>query len=144
MEGKTNNRGSRHRNANHFERYGFSRSTATLARLNADPVASDLAPAFASRLDEFRTLAANEITLTEARLHAQAAVDQADGILDSFVDEFAAALLIDVNKDRKSPKFRRYFGSNAVAAFRRPVLNEELEGCRCPGSFVGPRGHAAT
>jgi len=38
----------------------------TLARLNADPVASDLAPAFASRLDEFRTLAANEITLTEA------------------------------------------------------------------------------
>ena len=38
----------------------------TLARLNADPVASDLAAAFASRLDEFRTLAANEITLTEA------------------------------------------------------------------------------
>ena len=102
----------------------------TLARLNADPVASDLAPAFASRLDEFRTLAANELTLTEARLQAQAAVDQADGVLDGFVDEFAAVLLIDANKDRKSPKFRQYFGSKAVAAFKRPVLNEELDGCR--------------
>jgi len=85
----------------------------TLARLNADPVASDLAPAFASRLDEFRTLAANEITLTEARLQAQAAVDQADGILDGFVDEFAAVLLIDVNKDRKRNAMMMHAASGA-------------------------------
>lgn len=82
---------------------------------------------FSDLLDEWQIIFVKYITLHDNVTQADSQVEACDDLLDVFVDDVAATVLLNNNNDRNSDEFRSYFGSKQPYEIRRPVLGDELE-----------------
>lgn len=108
----------------------------TEARLLNDARAKSLAADVTALLNKWPKVNAGQLAAWRAEIVAQAAVDQADDVLDASVDEVDHAIL-HVDRDRDSPRYRRYFTKPRNEIIRMG-LESELERVRTwPASLAG-------
>ncbi|MFO0762980.1 MAG: hypothetical protein U0359_41475 [Byssovorax sp.] len=98
----------------------------TLARLQANPLTSNLAADFDVLQAAWAKVNAQEIMRRTAVVTAMAEVAAIDDMLDPLVDALAAAILLITKNDRKDPLYQLYFGAQRPSDLKRPVLGEEL------------------
>jgi hypothetical protein len=108
----------------------------TEARLLNDPQAQKLAADFSGLLKRWAKVSAGQLAVWRDEIVAQAGVDAADDDLDEQVDEIDHALL-HLDRDRGSPRYRRYF-SKPRNEIVRMGLETELDRVRAwPPSLAG-------
>lgn len=102
----------------------------THARLLANP----LTRAYASDYDGFFAAwpicNAQEIQLHTAVVRLNALIVACDDELNAIADATHQAVLLEVNSDRSSARYLRYFGDETVSLIKRPVLSTQLETMR--------------
>jgi len=97
----------------------------TRARLEADADARDLAPRIQDLIGRWQGVRQGQLDGWDAELVAQAQVDAVDYALDGAVEELATNLDTAVRRDRQSPRWKRYFGSDTPGAIRHLGLASE-------------------
>jgi hypothetical protein len=102
----------------------------TLARLKPDPKLQTYVPLFEELLAEWWDVYKAERNILDEGVTADAAVIRADQALDRTSDGVAGTVLIDVNNNRRSPLFLRYFPSESPSRFKKPKLSEQLAAMR--------------
>ncbi len=107
--------------------YVWEELVYTDARLRMDTNAEDLAPQFEAMLKRWAKVDAGQRTVWRGEILAQAAVDAQNDTLDDTTDDVADALFAAEDKDRTSPRFRRYFGARRPSEVIKMGLESQLE-----------------
>ena len=102
----------------------------TRARLEAEARASDLASAVRDALSRVGETRQNQLQHWETEIVAQAMVDGVDYDLDGIVGDIGINLERLSCKDRKHPRWTRYFGTDAPSSVRRLGLASEVRRVR--------------
>jgi hypothetical protein len=101
----------------------------TEAALSADSDTAELAPAFAEEIESWSAIFQKNRTVRRSVLRAEAAVSIRNQQLDEATTRFAGMALAQVNGDRKSVNFRRFFPV-APSEFIRLGLRKQCERTR--------------
>jgi hypothetical protein len=107
----------------------WSELVYTESRASADRYASDLAAPITALVAQVEELRRQQLGEWRAVIAAQAQVDAVSEELDELVSDFVDTLLFTL-RDRKSPRFVRYFGSRTPLEITRLGLSSELEEVR--------------
>jgi hypothetical protein len=106
----------------------WSELVYTEARLTKDKRTVDLADSIAKLVARCEQTQLSQRAVWRAEIVAQAGVDYADELLDETVDEVSHNLL-HIERDRTSPRYRRYF-REASSAIIRLGLEAEVDRVR--------------
>lgn len=109
----------------------------TEAQILNDANASDLASPIGALIDRVHAVRSGQLGAWRAEIHAQARVDTAGEALGAAITAIADDLSRAGDRDRRSPRWRRYFGTRSSADVRRLGLERQLRIVRSwPGSLA--------
>ncbi|MFT3775507.1 MAG: hypothetical protein QM820_59930 [Minicystis sp.] len=114
-----------------------------LSRLKANALTAPLAAPFQALRDEWAVVQAQEIACSEAVSDAQAVVDERDDACDDFAGRLSKAVLIITKDDRSHPLYVHFFSGKTLGAFRKPVLNGQLDAMRAWIPTLSASPHAS-
>lgn len=114
----------------------------TEARLLGDDHAKEFAPTMRQLMDRLERVRAGQLAAWREEIAAEAAVAEADDLLDDWVHALDVALLGILEQDTQSPRYRRYF-SEAPSAIMRLRLESQIARVRPWGeALAGERDPA--
>ena len=105
-----------------FDQYFF-----TLSLVARHPLTRTLTPELEALRPELDAAQAEEQRLIWNQYDADAAVKLIDRVLDGIADGVDSTLLIEVDRNRNSPVYLRYFGARRASDLKRPQLGPQLE-----------------
>jgi hypothetical protein len=115
-----------------FDQYFF-----TLSLLARHPLTGTLAPELEGLRPDLDAAQTEEQRLIWNQYDADAAVKLIDRVLDGIADGVDSTLLIELERDRNSPVYLRYFGARRASDLKRPQLGPQLEIMRAwPPSLI--------
>jgi hypothetical protein len=97
----------------------------TEARLLGDDNAKEYSPTMRQLMDRLERVRAGQLSAWREEIAAEAAVAEADDLLDDWVHALDVALLGILEQDTLSPRYRRYF-SEAPSAIMRLRLESQI------------------
>jgi hypothetical protein len=105
-----------------FDQYYYS-----LSLLTRHPLTQALAPDLEAVRPDLDGVQAEEQRLIFNQYDVDAAMKVMDGLFDGIVDGVDNNLLIDLQRNRNSPVYLRYFGARRASDLKRPRLGSQLE-----------------
>jgi hypothetical protein len=102
----------------------------TEARLLGDENAKEFSPTIRQLMDRLERVRTGQVAAWREEIAAEAAVAEADDLLDDWVHALDVALLGILEQDTLSPRYRRYF-SDAPSSIMRLRLESQIARVRC-------------
>lgn len=99
----------------------------TAAQLQAHPLGTAYLKDFEALLAQGQTALGQQVDLTASLARAEAQVSRADDVLNRLLEQTDLTLLQLSNRDRDSPLYRHFFGSQRPSDAKRPILGPQLE-----------------
>jgi len=117
--------------------------TYTTSRLIAHPEGAPYVATFTGLREKAKIVQAQEQTLRDAIVDAQAVVDHVDELCDAFVKKLVRVIDGLTDNDRSSKLYTHFLGTKTPSDFSRPVLGPQFADMGKWGESLSNSDHAA-